>query len=281
VSGYAIRSFVGPNGGGKTLAAVELSVLPAWREGRPVVANLRLYPEKMGFAPSLYVPLESWRQIPDLADCALVLDEISSVLPSRSFSSVPPQLVRVLNQLRKGDVTVAWTAPNWMRCDVLLREVTQAVTTCVGSWSDQWQREPTKKRFPARLCDEAGVPLPYQGGWPPNRLFRWMTFDALEFDEFSYSTVKDVKPIGRRLYWRPRHDAHLVYKTLEGVDLLDHLDDVGLCVSCGGHRSRPKCKCGERPAAEVALATEPTVPPLAADKRDELGPIKPRRRRAA
>jgi hypothetical protein len=45
--------------------------------------------------------------------CALVLDEINAALPARQFGSVPPELVRVLSQLRKQDVTVAWTSPAW------------------------------------------------------------------------------------------------------------------------------------------------------------------------
>src|SRR5690606_32385944 len=124
-------------------------VIPAWRQGRPVVSNMPLYPERLGFPSRLYRPLMSWREITELSSCELVLDEISSALPSRQAQSVPPQLVRILNQLRKTDVRCSWTAPSWARADVLLREVTQAVTVCQGRMPDRWERaqEPGKPRL--------------------------------------------------------------------------------------------------------------------------------------
>lgn len=242
---FAIRAFVGPNGGGKTLAAVEQVVMPSWAKGRPVVSNLKLDPAAVGYAPELYVPLTSWRQIVDLRGCALVLDEISSVLPSRQAMSVPPQLVRVLNQLRKIDVApVAWTAPNWARADVLLREVTQAVTVCRGFLPDRYSRTPDRAyRFPR--TGPKGERLHAEDGWGPNRMFRWLTYDAVEFDEFTYALVADVKPMSVRWYWRAAHHAHRAYDTRENVDLLDHLDDIGVCVGCGGNRTRHSCSCSD------------------------------------
>lgn len=282
---FPIRAFVGPNGGGKTLAMMESLVLPSWKSGRAVVANMALRPERLGFDSALYVPLESWRQIPDLAGVTLCLDEISSVLPSRQAMSVPPQLIRVLNQLRKGDVQLGWTAPNWARCDVLLREVTQAVTVCRGSWPDRWEREATTeggRLGRPRKVDDGGQPRRADAGWGPNRYFVWRTYDAMEFDEFTYSAVKDVRPRRVLHYWRPRHEADLAYDTLEAVNLLDHLDDVGLCVGCGGTRSRPRCSCTvtDRPAGRKAAGRAPQgQPPQAApvvDERDPHGPVRPR-----
>lgn len=282
---FAIRAFVGKNGGGKTLAMVEGMVLRSWAAGRPVCANLALFPERLGYSQDLYLPLESWKQIPDLKGTTLCLDEISSVLPSRQAMSVPPQLVRILNQLRKGDVQLGWTAPNWSRCDVLLREVTQAVTVCRGSLPDRWQRiDSGPARFNrAKLTDSAGKALRADDGWGPNRLFFWSTYDAMEFDEFTYSAVKDVRPRARRRFWRPRHSADLAYNTLDAVDLLDHLDDVGLCVGCGGTRSRAKCSCGDRKAGAAgrnAVGGAPAAPGGEAaqtlvDCRAPLGPVVP------
>lgn len=250
---FTIQAFVGPNGGGKTLAAMHKLVLPAWRQGRPVVSNLGLYPERVGFRPELAQPLTSWRQIPDLRECVLLLDEITAVLPSRQFSSLPPQLGRVLNQLRKVDVVLGWTAPNWARADVLLREVSQAVTVCRGFWSDPWEREMFQGRIMGRRVRDAdGEPMRYRRGWRPNRVFRWCTYDAIEFDEFTYSRVAKVDAREVQWHWRRWHPAFRAYDTLENVLLLDHLDDVGVCVGCGGSRSRPRCKCG--PVAEGASA---------------------------
>lgn len=264
-------------------------VVRSWAAGRPVCANLALFPERLGFPAELYVPLESWKQIPDLRGVTLVLDEISSVLPSRQAMSVPPQLVRILNQLRKGDVDLAWTAPNWSRCDVLLREVTQAVTVCRGSFPDRWQRVaagPARWNRP-KATDDGDRPMRHVKGWPPNRFFSWTTYDAMEFDEFSYSAVKQIRPKLRVRYWRPRHGTDLAYNTLEAVNLLDHLDDVGLCVNCGGTRSRPRCKCDSpstraagRNAAGGAPDATAAEPPAMVDERDPLGPIGAERVRA-
>lgn len=284
---FAIRAFVGPNGGGKSLAMIESMVLPSWAEGRPVCANLALYPERLGYPSELAIPLESWKQIPDLTGVTLCLDEISSVLPSRQAMSVPPQLVRVLNQLRKGDVQLGWTAPNWSRCDVLLREVTQAVTVCRGSFPDRWDREakgPARWNRP-KVRDAQGQPVRHSRGWGPNRYFTWRTYDAMEFDEFTYARVKDVRPRGVRHFWRPRHGADLAYDTLEAVGLLDHLDDVGLCVACGGTRSRHKCACssGAGAAGRKGVARAPEAPDGATvtlvDARDPRGPVEVKGRR--
>lgn len=273
---FPIRAFVGENGSGKSLACVERVVLPAWREGRPVVSNMTLYPERVGFDRDLYVPLTSWRQIVDLSGCALVLDEITSVLPSRQAMSLPPQLGRILNQLRKGDVWLGWTAPSWMRADVLLREVTQAVTDCRGRFPDGFAREVSTddlRWLPKALRDEDGRRVRWEKGWPPNRLFFWATYRGWDFDEFTFHASKDVKPVSVQRYWRTKHVAHLAYDTLEGVGLLDHLDDVGLCVVCGGSRSRPKCKCDATEAPGVRGDVGARTPgPL--DDRNPRGPIR-------
>lgn len=269
---FSIRAFVGPNGGGKTLASVQMSAIPAWEEGRPVVANFELMPEVLGFSPDLYQPLQSWREIPDLYGCTLILDEITSVLPSRQSMSLPPQLARVLNQLRKADVQLAWTAPDWRRADTILREVTQAVTVCRGLIPDRYERQPDRRMFPRAQRDDDGRRVEWSAGWKPNRLFVWSTWDAMEFEEFSSTEANRHRPVKVRRYWRSRHGAHLAYDTRQSVELLDHLDDVGTCVVCGGHRSRAKCKC---PAGEAALpeaAAEPATTPAPRSGRNAGAP---------
>ncbi|MGE3621084.1 MAG: hypothetical protein AB7L84_11540 [Acidimicrobiia bacterium] len=239
-----IRGHVGANGGGKTLAMVETIAIPAWEREIPVVANFRLRPESLGYDPDLYRPLESWRQIADLRGCRLLLDEISRVAPSRSSASMPAQLIGTLEQLRKARVIVGWSAPSWKRCDVVLRDVTQSVTVCRGFLPDPWRRRPGVRRFPRRARDEHGRPVRYGGDeWPPNRLLRWTTYDAQEWDEFTMAGAREAKPIRRVRYWRTLGRAQAAYDTLEAVDLLDHLDDVGVCVACGGTRTRAKCTC--------------------------------------
>ena len=263
---FSIQAFVGANGGGKTLAAVEMCVLPAWRSGRMVLANMALYPERLGYDAGLYQPLRSWRDIvragrclePEPCEpgecehsatagygCLLVLDEASAALPSRQAGSVPPQLVRVLNQLRKRDVELVWTAPAYARMDVVVRECTQAVTVCTGLLPDRRPRlvEPGERRWRPPV-DPDGEPA--EAGWAPRRLFSWVTYEAMSYDEFTLGKTAKLRPKAKRLYWRTRHDAMHVYGTLEGADLLDHLSDSGACMDCGLPRKREHCSCSVR-----------------------------------
>jgi hypothetical protein len=232
--------------------------------------------------------LRSWREIPDLRGCVLFLDEITSQLPSRQSMSVPAQLVRTVNQLRKVDVEVVWTAPNWARADVVLREVTQEVTVCRGYVPDRWVREPVVppwwRATSKRVRHDDGAPALRPSRWPANRLFRWKSYDAVAFDEFTYRAVKDVRPLSRLWYWRPWHDEQFLYDTGSGVELLDHIDEVGVCVACGGTRSRPKCRCGGLRGGsgvgpggpEPVTAEIPAVIPV--DGRSPHGPVDPSRR---
>jgi Zonular occludens toxin (Zot) len=238
-----IVAAVGANGHGKTLWVAERVVLPAWQQGLPVYSNLRLYPEAVGYSADLGRDLEGWRQLDELRDCVLVLDEITSVFPSRQSNSLPPQLARRLNQLRKRNVTVAWTAPAWQRADLILREVTQAVTICRGFAPDRYEREPERATRPRPNSRRV---QPHPSAWLPRRLFSFTTYDAKDLEEAAPAegtATKAMKPLNREWYWRPWHDGQFVYSTLEDVALLDHLDDVGVCISCGGTRLRKKCAC--------------------------------------
>ncbi len=249
-----IRAFVGPNGGGKTLAAVQLAVVPALGEGREVVSTCRINHPKARL-------LESWREIDSLRSCLLVLDEITSSLPSRGAMQVPPQLIRTINQLRKVDVEAVWTAPNWARADVALREVTQEVTLCRGMLPDPWERVPGEippwwRPYAHRMKMPNGETFRRSSRWQSNSLFRWVTYPAWSFDEFSLHAVKKVKASERVWYWRPWHSAQFLYDTIEGVSLMDHVDETGVCVVCGGLRRRAACSC---PKPVVKATTGPGV----------------------
>lgn len=270
MSVFPIRAFVGPNGAGKTLAMVEKCALPAWERGQPVVANFRLLPQALGFDPGLYRPLGSWRDLSQLDGVTLLLDEISSALPARQSMSAPPQLIRLIEQLRKQDTLCAWTAPRWEACDIALRRCTQGVTLCVGRVPDRWERDvPTGGAWwPRRRRDDEGRPVRVEHGWPPNRLHLLRTYDAADFDDhISQGKASELKPMATERYWRTKHRAMHAYTTLETVDMLDHLDDAGLCVACGGYRSRPKCSCA-RPEPKAAAAAVGAGPAPVARPRD-------------
>jgi hypothetical protein len=238
-----IRAFVGPNGGGKTLAAMQLVVMPALKAGREVVSTVRIEGEGCRL-------LESWREISSLTDCVLLIDEISSALPSRGAMSAPAQLIRTINQLRKVDIELAWTAPNWARADVALREVTQEVTVCRGFVADPYKREPVIPPWYRPLAPKVpvvdGVSARRLARWPSNCLFRWVTYEASSFDEFSLHAVAKLRPREKVWYWRPWHEAQFLYDTIEGVSLMDHVDETGVCVVCGGTRRRRSCDCSKQ-----------------------------------
>jgi hypothetical protein len=261
-----ITAFVGPNGSGKTLGAVALRVLPAWARGIPVVSNLTLDPAASGFDPDLFVPLSTWRQIPDLHDCVLLLDEIQATFPSRESAKMPAELGRMLNQLRKPNVQLVLTAPAWSRADIIIRECVQYVTLCRGYLPDGRVRVPGQARFPKPLRDEDGNFVRVETvGWLPNRFFKYVTFDATQFDEFTLGKAAKLKAISTRWHWRSTSTAQASYQTAEQVALLDHITEFGTCWQCGGTRSRPKCGCEAatvRPARrpEVAASTPSPVP---------------------
>jgi len=290
-SPFSIRAFVGANGGGKTLAIVEMCVLPSWEAGRLVVSNMTLYPERVGYSADLYKPLGSWREIVTMGRCMdaaqcppgecvhsstqgrgalLILDEASAALPSRQSGAVPPQLVRVLNQLRKRDVELVWSAPAYQRMDLAVRETTQAVTVCTGLLPDKYRRAvaPGDRRwFPPKAKDEDGQPILLERGWAPNRLFQWVTYEAMSYDEFTLGKTAQLRPKSKRSYWRTRHQAMHAYGTTEGVDLLDHLTDSGACMDCGLPRKRQNCSCGvshgaPSPGAPAPKTVTADVPPV-------------------
>lgn len=284
-----IRAFVGPNGGGKSLGMTAKMALPALRDGQVVVSNYRLHPERLGFAAWQWMPLESWRQIPRLGvqhskmpgpsltrgrPACLLLDEITAVLPSRGYASVPAELLRVLNQLRKPQLTVGWTAPAWSRADVVLREVTKLVTLCRGRMPDPWVRGTDGKP----LRDASGKKVPERGAWPVNRLFTFATYDATTFEEFSLDQAQGqrLRPIAVQRYWRPSGrswpsagkemvGAHLLYDSLESVGLLDHVE-AGECVGCGGKVRTRYCECGpkkgDRPVMGAVAVPDVPVGPV-------------------
>jgi len=237
---------VGPNGAGKTLCAIERYVRPALARGVPVVSTCHIdHP--------LASVLTDYRDIPELYGCVLLLDEITSCFPSRESGKMPPQLGRKLDQLRKAKVRVIWTAPAWGRADKMLRQVTQEVVVCRGLIG-------TRPKDPH--TGEVD-----QEGWRENHLFIWRAYPVQQVEEFSLTDVSESKGKKRtrktwgQVYWRgEKSEAAKLYNSMEGVNLLSHLDDFGNCFDCGGRRDRPRCSCTKPTGAQAA------EPPALADR---------------
>lgn len=182
--------------------------------------------------------------------CMLLLDEITSVLPSRDFANVPPQLQRMTQQLRKPQVSpVVWTAPSYARADKLLREVcTHIVEASVI--------------LPGLTSKRASI-----FAWPQHRFFMYRVYDAADY-EAAFGDAPDLaalldpeppRPKRRRylLGRAARARAFAAYDTREGVALLDHIE----CSDCGGKFSRKSCKCGEtKSKARAAVPADGRLP---------------------
>jgi hypothetical protein len=258
-----ITAIVGSNGDGKTLGAVAIYVDKAIKKGRPVWSTFDILdPETGERHPNTY-KLTTWHQLLELRDCLLVLDEINSEFPSRGAMQLPPELMSLIHQLRKPRVDLVWTAVNWARADIALREATKIVITAKGFRPDKWLREPgiapLLKPSGIKIVDTKGKPMKLEEEWPPMRLFRYLSYDASTFDEFTIHAVKGIKPLKRQWYWRPWHNHQNMYSTNETVPLLDNISATGTCLKCGGQRQKPTCHC-QTPRVTRAVARPRKAP---------------------
>lgn len=249
---FSIHAYTGSNGGGKTMAAV-FDALPALAAGRPVVSTCRILDPATGEPHPLWVPLDDFRMLAiggGLGWCEVILDEVTGVASSRDSAGMPSAVLNNLQQLRKDDVTIRWTTPNWRRADTAIREVTQGLTTCVGLMP----REDA-------VVSEDGL----ERRWKQRRLFVWRTYDAKMFDEWSAtrerSTQKQhrLRPVARQAFWGPGHLVQSMYDTYEHALTLGVVSDAGMCMDCGGKRSPRRCSCPDHGAGADLL------PLLAAD----------------
>lgn len=242
--GYTIHAYIGANGHGKTLAMMHDTKL-SMDAGRPILSTVRVldprkpwrsvgdtagYPVYDG-----YVPLRTWPQLLEFSNGDVLFDEVLGIAASESGRALPKAVQLLLNQLRRRDILLRWTAPSWSRANIVLREVTQAVTVCRG-----YDKE----------YESAGGRM-----WGMNRLFRWNTYDAMEFT--TWSDDKESKLKGKQNAWAFRkvpwwfpgshgaaEFAAASYDTFDSVDNVD--SGEGYCFRCGGDRPKLKlepCTC--------------------------------------
>jgi hypothetical protein len=208
VAGVPIAGFVGVNGAGKTMLAAQ-SAIHDMALGRDVYSTL---PITSPWGDTK--PIVSLRQLLHLEDATLLFDEVSVIFSSRSSQSLPAEVVALLQTLRHRRLTVRWTAPAWMRCDNLLREVTQGVVNVM----------------PLLRYNEKANP------WPRPRLMLATLLDT----SVGKTDAMPEKRLGWRLY-RPRAlDAFGAYDTHADTPLLGRHLQGGNCVDCGGSQERPK-----------------------------------------
>jgi len=277
-----ITCYVGPNGSGKSLAMI-FDTLPTldgqtWRCSnkshlhmradyvdaitgevgavtsgtRYVLSTVPIYDSETGELHRLYRPLSErhggWAQVLYAEHCDILFDEITGIASSRDSMGMPRQVQTELDKLRKKDVLVRWTAPSWKRADSTIRAVTNMVTLCRGYFPD------------ARLARRDDEPP----AWIPNRLFKWRSFNAMDFEEFTLSKAagdkKDqpkqfaMKPAVVAWFWGPGSKAFSTYDSGEAVSRIASYLDSGRCAICGGTVRVPICKGHEgAPFASIPL----------------------------
>lgn len=220
---HPIRGYVGPNGGGKSLAMVH-DVLPSLAAGRRILSTVRILGPDGQPHPN-YVPFTNFDQLLDAEETDVLADEITGIANSRASSSLPVQVQNTLVQLRRRDNTFAWTAPGWGRADKVIREVTQAVTECRGFWSDRREID----------SGASGVRM-----WAPKRVFRWRTYDTIEFDEWTSGKRDKLDTLAKQWFRGPGSEAFRSYDTLDSVSIVEG-GDPDVCDHCGKHKRRVYC----------------------------------------
>jgi len=249
--GSSIRAYIGPNGSGKT-ALMVMDVLPVldgqpWRcenpahlhtqrgqtEGlRRVLSTVQLY-DQDGSPHPLCDRLTDWVEVLEAEHCDILFDEVTGIAGSREAMGMPVVVQNKLNQLRRSDTPLSWSAPSWARADAIIRSCTQLVTDCRG-----W--------MPDRALLRSDSPP----AWLPKRLFKARSFSAVDFDEWTAakasqdkSAVRPLRPNVVQWWWGPNSRVFAAYDTYDAVSRVGDVLDGGRCAHCGGRRAVPVCKC--------------------------------------
>lgn len=220
VSDAPVVGFVGPNGAGKTLVAVS-EALRDLSVGRRVVSTV---PVVSPWGSS--EPLRSLRQLLDLEDTTVLIDEVSVVFSSRATNGLPDEVVTFLQSMRHQRVTMRWTAPAWARCDVILRETTQVVVNV----------------HPLLKFTRPG------SFWPTPRLVLCGAMDTT-----SVGTDKDPDRVMRRRVYRPTSlPGWGAYDSEHQVSRIGWGRPQSACVDCGG--KTPAIVCTPARHVELGIA---------------------------
>ncbi len=224
-----IHAYIGPNGHFKT-ATMILDTLPSLAEGRPVLSTVAIL-DGNGNPHPLYIPFRHWDQLKTFRNGDLLLDEVAGAANARA-TGLPDDIQNILNQLRRADVVMRWTAPAYDRADKIIRETSQGISLCHGYFPD--------RSVEARTDAEGRV-----RAWAPNRLAVVKTFDGKDMAAFSAAQTTAtggrrraaLRPKFSQVYWAPRTGVFGAYNTLDAVSLVSYL-----CPVCGGKRVAKSCR---------------------------------------
>jgi hypothetical protein len=207
-----VVGFTGPNGAGKTLVAVS-EVLRDLHAGRPVFSTVPVECD-CGLTSS---PILSLRQLLEIRDATILIDEVSVVFSSRMTGSLPDEVSTFLQTMRHQGVTLRWTAPAWARADIQLREVTQVSVPVTGVG---------RIRVPGKF-------------WPRPLL---VGVAALDTTSVELDKVPERVMFGSRRIWVPQHlPGWGSYDSEADVSRIGWARQGRVCVDCGGSRRAEPC----------------------------------------
>jgi hypothetical protein len=240
--GMSIRAYVGPNGSFKSATAC-FDLLPTLRgirwqcdepdhahtqagifEGYRLVLSTVRMTTPDGEDHPLYRRLDDWRMVLGAEHCELFFDEVTGIANSRDAMGLPRQVQVILDQLRKRDVTLLFTAPSFQRADTTLRTVAVGITECRGYLSER--------------SGSAAV-----SAWRRRRLARARTFAAEDFADWTDGKRERLKPEIVQWWWGPKSEVFVSYSSKGSVARLGQANDAGRCLECGGRRTVPVCTC--------------------------------------
>lgn len=276
---FPITGYVGPNGSGKSCGMI-WDTMPSLAAGRKVLSTVRILdyenprdcdgcdepghvmpvlaaaegPQDMGAsrpqavigtrihraAHPCYVKFTDWQQLLDAHHCDVLMDEVTGVASSRESQSMPAPVANELVQLRRSDVIVRWSAPDWSRADKIIRQCSQAVVFSQG--------------YMAKTHEDASRL------WRNRRLFKWSLYDAQLFEDFTTGKRESLRPILNDLHWGPKSPAFRAYDTWDSVASIGSVTDSGRCYRCGGTRRAPKCSCPDQRAHDGVSGGESAGP---------------------
>lgn len=306
--GFAIHAYIGANGSGKS-ATLCLDTIPTlrgimWACENPdhhhsslgIYSGVRRVLSTMRFTTPdgephpLYIPLTDYSQLTTFEHGDLILDEVGGAVASSTGDDIPMSVKAVLQEMRRKEVNIRWSAPSWARASKVLRECSLGVTVSKGKFAVRDADEveffgPHKTEYidPRTFelveggCDIAGQHThPAGRTWGSRRMFSTATFDASEFDEWSAAKREKLKPVVRQVIWRPGHELEKAYDTHAHVNKLGQVTDSGRCDHCMGYKPRRKCECEghheTREETRARIKAEKTARALA-DQSEESGEL--------
>lgn len=276
--GFAISAYIGANGSGKS-ATLCLDTIPTLRgimwscqnpdhyhSSQGIYSGVRRVLSTMRFTTPdgephpLYVPLTDYSQLTTFEHGDLILDEVGGAVASSTGDDIPMSVKAVLQEMRRKEVNIRWSAPSWARASKVLRECSLGVTVSQGKFAvrdsddveffGRHKREYMDAETFQLVSDwcEIDETHTHSAGrtWGSRRMFYTATYAAEQFDEWTAAKREKLKPVVRQVIWRPGHELETAYDTHAHVNKLGQVTDSGRCDSCMGYKPRRKCECGEQ-----------------------------------